>query len=246
MKATPTPREAADYERLFELGTRDQWGLEGSTGYAKFPRNQGVPQRIREQFPGARFIYVVRDPIDRIWSQYTHNLAHGRERRDLARAIEECPDYLNVSRYHLQLAQYLELFPRERILVLVFEELIADPGAVLARCAQFLEIDPEFPEAAVEQVHNSSSRKTVPAGLLAIGQRLPGFELLPWRIRAWLKKDCGRPLPGKSDTLTPALRERLADALSKDMEAFFQFFGSEIPQWKTFHLARERRMAVTR
>jgi len=43
---------------------------ESSTGYTQAPRFHGVPQRIRGFRPDARFVYIMRDPIERTISHY--------------------------------------------------------------------------------------------------------------------------------------------------------------------------------
>jgi hypothetical protein len=87
--------------------------VECSTGYTKYPADIGVPGRLCHHNPQMRFIYILRNPIDRIASHISHN-QHAR-RPALADCMEACllPEhvhYLNVSRYYLQLEQFLRYF----------------------------------------------------------------------------------------------------------------------------------------
>jgi Sulfotransferase family len=61
------------YERLFDPTMRVRG--EGSTNYAEYPFRQGVPERIKERVPEAKFIYMVRDPVARTVSHYDHLVA---------------------------------------------------------------------------------------------------------------------------------------------------------------------------
>lgn len=130
------------YENLFKPGT----GLTGecSTGYTKYPTDTGVPERLHAHNPDLRFIYVLRNPIDRIASHVAHNQrAWGRPAP--ANLMEVCTQaenehYLNVSRYCLQLEQFFRCFPRERFLILTTDELTADPNGFMRKVYAHLEV----------------------------------------------------------------------------------------------------------
>lgn len=66
----PTRRitELSDYRRLFDP-TYPVRG-EASPSYTNSPRRRGVPERVKKLVPAARFIYLVRDPVERTISHY--------------------------------------------------------------------------------------------------------------------------------------------------------------------------------
>src|SRR5438552_836610 len=109
----PAPSSAAPREAT-ALG-------EASTVYTKFPRYQGVAERMAKVVPHARLIYVVRHPIDRIRSHYEHRVASGAETAAMEDAVFDNPIYIDYSRYALQVEQYLEDFPREQLLIISSE-----------------------------------------------------------------------------------------------------------------------------
>src|SRR5699024_2394872 len=76
----------------------------------------GVPQRMAELVPEVKLIYLVRDPIERIISHYTHNYSEGREHRSIDEALQELEGnhYVMCSRYFWQLPQYLQFFLKIR------------------------------------------------------------------------------------------------------------------------------------
>ena len=82
---------------------------ETSPHYTNLPRFEGVAERMRELLgDGARLIYMVRDPIERMLSHYLHNVGGGYESRPMAEALAD-PDsaYVARSRYAMQLEPYL-------------------------------------------------------------------------------------------------------------------------------------------
>lgn len=97
-----------------------------------------VPRRIKAHSPDARFVYVLRDPVDRTISAYQHDRRAGRlANSTLREAVAASPFYTDVSRYHRQFALYAAVFPRERFLFIEFGELTRDPVQVARRCIEF-------------------------------------------------------------------------------------------------------------
>ena len=125
-----------------------------------------VPGRVRQTLPEARLIALVRDPVDRAYSQHQLARRHGREELDFEQAIaaeparlageEErilaTPGYRSVSHRHHsylarglyaeQLERWYEHFPRDQLLVLCSEDLFASPPSVYADVLRFLELPP--------------------------------------------------------------------------------------------------------
>jgi hypothetical protein len=227
----PAQTRAAFLE-LFEGRNDEAWCFEGSTAYTKYPGFSGVPQRLKSIVPDARFVYLVRNPVERTWSQYVHNLAHGRETRPFHQAIGEDPQYLDISRYHLQLKQYVDVFPRDRILVQVFEDMVADPLATVRAVCEFLGVDTAYlpPD---QNAYNRSSSKRAASRPLRLLQAAGAAELMPWRVRHWLRA-AGSPLPDGRAVLSPAVRGTVAAALRDDTEAFFDVFGRRVTSWRDF------------
>lgn len=231
------PKDAASlrtaFAALFEGRNGEEWCFEGSTAYTKYPRVAGVPARLQSIVPDARFIYLVRNPVDRTWSHYVHNLAHGRETRPFAEAIAGDPEYLAVSRYYMQLQQFLEVFPPDRILLQVFEELTKDPNATVRTVCEFLGVDSSYVPPTREVAYNASDDKRTAVAPLRIMRKMGVDGMLPRPVRYWLKER-GTPLPNKRATFTPELRAGVAAALKDDVEAFFGVLGRRVPAWSDF------------
>lgn len=132
------------YLNLFENAGNAKVVGESSTLYTKAPRIKGVPRRIQRFNPDARFVYLMRDPIERTISHYWHMVQHHGENRPLDRSIRETPDYCDVSYYAMQLRNYFEVFGAKRVLALTFEELVRDPLPVVQKIFAWLEVDASF------------------------------------------------------------------------------------------------------
>ena len=61
------------YKSLFKDVRNEKAIGEASTNYAKYPLFKDVPEHIRGYIPGVRLIYILRNPMERAYSQFTHN-----------------------------------------------------------------------------------------------------------------------------------------------------------------------------
>jgi sulfotransferase family protein len=88
----------------------------------------GVVERLEKFNPDARFIYVLRDPVERTLSHYWHMVRYHDEQRPIIRAIKQDSQYIAVSYYAMQLKPYLERFGRDQIKILTYENLVRSPA----------------------------------------------------------------------------------------------------------------------
>ncbi|HWC37391.1 MAG TPA: sulfotransferase, partial [Acidimicrobiales bacterium] len=107
-------------------------------------------KRIRALIPDAKLIAVLRDPVDRAYSNWTHMWCDGLEpEADFVRACQAEPArvaagwapfwrYLELGRYGEQLADLYETFPPEQVHVLRYRALIDGLDHSLDRICEFL------------------------------------------------------------------------------------------------------------
>ena len=152
-------RGPAWYRGNFPAGRRGRLVGEASPSYLFHPL---APARAAALVPGARLIAILRDPVERAYSHYQHEVSFGREPLGFEEAIEleeermegelermlADPGYFShawwnytyVARglYAEQLERWYASFPAEQLLVLANEELSAEPAATYARVLGFL------------------------------------------------------------------------------------------------------------
>ena len=99
------------YHNLFKKKEHEnKLFFEASTSYTFYPFFPEVPKRIYKYNNEAKFIYIVRDPIERIKSHYKHNWIKGYTRKSFIEEVSSNPEYIFNSSYGLQLRQYLKYF----------------------------------------------------------------------------------------------------------------------------------------
>jgi hypothetical protein len=170
---------------------------EASTSYTKFPWIQDVPARIASTLGDVRFIYVVRDPIERIRSHYLHYVVIGQETRPIEEAVVADPRYLNISRYALQLERYEPFFPRHRFLIVDSRDLRDHRAETMRKVFRFLDVDEEWVPPTLDREFLVSADRPMRPTVFRKLRRAPRLRRL------------GRYIPPSIKTVKNALRDRL-------------------------------------
>ncbi len=117
------------YKALFAPARPDQLVGEDSTTYLA---SAVAPTRISGLIPGVRLIFLLRDPVTRAYSHYWHLVRTGRAVFCFEDTLRLAPEQtLRRGFYRQQLTRYFELFSTDQIGVWFFEDLIADPPALV-------------------------------------------------------------------------------------------------------------------
>lgn len=141
-----------DYHKLFEKEDGVIYG-EGSTTYTNaFQFNLLIWEDIYKYNPEMKFIYIVRNPLDRLVSHYVHMYERGYTKYSLSETYKKFPSLIYRGRYFTQIRPYIEKFGKEQVLILDFERLLRHKKQALNNVSEFLKIDPTLFENA-ESVH---------------------------------------------------------------------------------------------
>ncbi|CAL1615680.1 unnamed protein product [Knipowitschia caucasica] len=128
-----------------------QLTVEKTPGYFSAPL---APARVWDMNPAVRLLLIVRDPAERVVSDYTQVLHNRLTRHKPYQPLEELllqkghinPKYkaLQRSLYHQHLSRWLEVFPRDQIHVVDGDALIRDPFPELKKAERFLLLPPKI------------------------------------------------------------------------------------------------------
>jgi hypothetical protein len=208
---------------------------EASVTYSMHPTHPGVAARIFRFLPHARLAYILRHPIDRIRSEYSHRVLIGKEKRPLERAVTEDSRYVNNSRYALQLERYLQYFPRDQLLLLTSDELRSDRMAAVRRVASFLGIDPDWTWPSLNEEHYRTDERRELPPLLARAREFRFVRALARPIPRPLKEAARRPatqhLQLERAEVLGDVREELAGLLEDDQRRLRSYLGDAVDRW---------------
>lgn len=129
------------YHSLF-IEKEDTLYFEASTTYTFYPlRNLRIWDDIFDYNPDMKFIYIVRNPIDRIVSSYMHTYERGFTDLGIEEALIKERVYIELTRYYTQISPYIRKFGRDNILIIDFEDLIHKKEIVIEQVSEFLSVD---------------------------------------------------------------------------------------------------------
>lgn len=137
-----TKNNTSEYHNGFD-SKKKIWG-EASTDYSKhLDGNLPIAKNIRDYNPKMKIIYIVRNPIERIVSDYIHLHSRGYINCNFSEALSAVPGLMNRSRYASQIAAYEDLFPSESILVLDYIDLKNDYTSFINSIVKFIDAPPQ-------------------------------------------------------------------------------------------------------
>lgn len=129
--------------------TPNYWWTAGTAATPTSFNSLGSADRIADAYPDLRLIVCLRDPVERAVSAYFHHMKAGRfpPSVSILDAARDRPDIRDYGQYATQLDAWLDRFPRESILVLIYEDEIRTDAAkphTLRRVFEHIGVDPTF------------------------------------------------------------------------------------------------------
>ena len=218
------------YEQLWKFDPdQHSYVIEASTGYAKHI-SQGVPERIKAYGLKPKFLYVLRDPIKRIESDYNFmrridpNLTWSID----GDALVQCSDYM----YFVDM--YERVFGKGCLHIIDFDDLVQQPLETMNSVFGVLNLGP-LTTLKTDKVENATSaRSSLESKLMAPLRPLTGK--LPDNVRNAFKNIL-RPVLSKVSSqpetirLTEQQRERIHATLQPNMLRLAEHSNINVQKW---------------
>jgi hypothetical protein len=230
-----------EYQGLFAGVTNERLVGEASTLYLYSPE---APTRIALSLPDVKLIAILRNPVDRAYSNFLHHVKIGFQNSDFSSALatEERSMregrspflyYRDLGFYGRQIERYLAIFDRSQMLFLLYEDLPIDPAGVFGTVFRFLGVDANLPV--------DTSVKHNPSGV-PIHSRLHRLVTGPSSVKTVLKailpEDFQERLLLRALNLTlskpsldPEIRHRLASEYRQDIQKTQELIGRDLSTW---------------
>jgi hypothetical protein len=249
-----------EYVKLFEGARPDQRLGDASPSYLYTYRD--TIRNIQSIYPPddlkkLRIIISLRDPVSRAFSQYWTFKRYVQEPLSFGEAIEESAitkrlsdnwnifyDYIGFGRYHEQVKAYLDAFGRDRVLILLYDDIQKDPVGVCRKIFAFIGVDDSFaPDVRVRyndltgepkrkwllRVLTSKNpvKRAIAAGVKQVLVRLPrepthrALESFVRRVFAHRRVD-----------MAPQTREKLIRVFADDVKRLEGLIGRDLVHWR--------------
>jgi hypothetical protein len=239
-------------ERYLDLFAGAPQGMLRGESTPFYLYNRDARRRIAADRPDAKLIAVLRDPVDRAYSNWMHLWMDGLETEsDVVNAAAREHERVNagwapfwhysgLGMYGRQLKDLFEHFPHEQVLTLRYRELVDSPDHTLNRVFGFLGVE----GADVDTIPKDNSRVFVHDGVrartvgpviragAAVGQFLPPKV---WRtVSKPLISQLHRGGDPSRPKLTPEQRELLLAPHLQDIALLEEITGESFDQWRTY------------
>ncbi len=223
--------EWEDYLKLFRNAGAARAVGEASVCYLW---SRAAPERIASAVPQARIIMILRDPVERAFSQYLHGLTTGLIRGSFAEQIQTglrgadqgigpAYPFLEYGMYRDQVSRYLSRFAPENIRIYDYAEYNRQPERVLTDIFHLLGIDakPQQPARMLEP-HIPRSRSLLRA-------LQPVKSALPSRLRRVAKRMFYKSR--RSLQMPPEQRDFLRSYYREDVAGLSDLLKRDFSHW---------------
>ena len=168
-------QESVEWYRQCFPAPRWEDGRRTITGEASpYMANRPAPERMAGVVPEARLIALLRNPVERAYSDYQMVTRKDREHKTFEEAVglqqtadaegeeganlNDDSEYLSRSVYVDQLTRWAEFFPREQMLVLKSEDFFDDPKGTLMTALEFLDLPEWEPDTSKLEKKRNAGR----------------------------------------------------------------------------------------
>lgn len=170
-------RDEELYKKLFENAMENQFCGEASVSYLYSTQ---AAKNIFEYNPNAKIIILLRNPTERAWSHFqmetkmkitTGNFYHEfNKNKSLAQPIwGRDPIFLSGGKYYEQLKRFLEVFPKEQILILLYEDYKNDAATTINTILKFIGVNLDTESFDVKNKIANEARKSIVDDILPSG-----------------------------------------------------------------------------
>jgi hypothetical protein len=230
--------EWEDYLRLFQ-GVQTETAIgEASVAYLW---SETAAANIASRLPDAKIILILRDPSERAFSQYLHQLSVGLTYSTFREHIEKCVQnqdrklgahypLLEVGLYSRQVKRYLDLFPRNNIRIYWYEEDWRKPNWLLEDLFKFLSVDTYSANTSNTRLQRRAPR------FAAMNYALKQFGIMH-QLRefapSWLRSTARRLLfrNGSAVRMNSTDRQYLIDYYREDIQNLSSLLNRDLTAW---------------
>jgi hypothetical protein len=231
----PLRRSEEEYLQLFLEATTQKRIGEASSSYLY---SKQAAAEIKNFCPAARIIIMLRNPVDMLHSRHAQLYYHCVEDiEDFGQALAAEQDrkegrrparpehsiqhlfYRETAKYTEQINRYLDLFPADRIKVIIFDDFKSETARVYRDVCLFLDVDPTFQPTFRVVNENRKIRSRFLQELLEVPGptlRKIGRPLTPRSLRHKIMKDL------RQLNSTPAPRKPLDSDFRRALQAEFR------------------------
>ncbi|MCL5039663.1 MAG: sulfotransferase [Firmicutes bacterium] len=246
----PIIKETRFFDESFEKGVsfyeRSFRGYKGQKLIGEIAPTYMYPPYVAERIyktlgKDIKIIFMLRDPADRAFSHYLMAKTLGLEKEDFPTAVNlalegvgSFRDYIVRGYYANQIINYLNFFPKENMLFIIFEDFIKDVRKEMEKIYDFLDVEQDH--RVNFNIKSNQARKIKSTWLHGI-YRQPWLDIVrtstPYsirtRIRKVLEKAIFEPVTAKLDV---TMRIKLINIYRSEIDVLEKVIQKDLSHWK--------------
>ena len=254
-------KETYFFAREFDLhgvcsAEETRQGFEGYFAHCRDPRTlrlegtpytlyaPDAPRKIQAVLPNVTMLFVLRDPVQRLISDYRFHKQRGHPSTagDLDHFFQwqnsmngDIPNLLKQGCYARFIHNFRDVLGAERVRVLFFEQLVVDSHQILQTLCMQLGLDPAFYETYESTVHNATiNHRSALLGSLSMRLEAPVASARRWavkhpRINTWFENalELGKAAYRRVNA-RPAPEEVFPPEVLHDLTAYYRPCNEEL------------------
>ncbi len=199
---------------------------------------------IKKTLPDVKIVIVIRNPIERVISSYTHNVRDGYENLPLAEALraEESRKRSNWARHwhykslgHVSefLQTYLNTFDAQNLMFVLYDDFKANNQQVMDDIHGFLGVKAR--EIAQYRLNAAGMPRSRLLARLASSDNVlnkVAMKLTPPAARKWIRRNLITNSAGRPD-VQKQVRVQLLEEFSREIDSLAGLLGRDLSHWKT-------------
>ncbi len=222
------------YHSLFSQ-KKDTLRGEASVSYLFY---NDVPDRIKQYNPFAKIIIILRNPVERAFSHYLMDHRLGFVSDSFERIINKeskaknahlfYQQYIEIGKYYLQLDRYLNIFNKENVLVIDYEEFTSDIHNTMISLYDFLNVNNPTTSNFNQRYNTSLIAKN------KFIQKVYSFRLFRVIGKLLFPKSLIRKILFKNEikkTMSISVREKLNALFKDDIMALGGLLEKDFTKW---------------
>ena len=234
------------YKSLFQDVKKEKAIGEASVNYCETHIFSNMAEKIKKYNPSSRFVYVVRDPIDRItscwrqalssdhWCKYYYH--HELMPLDFEKAVFDYPHLLETTFYFRNIREYIRLFGEDKIKIVFYEDLKNDSLTLIQEIYEFLEVDPQFiPNGLNKPQNQGATKKMAHPSLRTLTSFIYNLQLEPFKSKNNAIVNLVSkyyPRVGQINPVwTEGAKQKLISQLQEDSQVLLSYCGKPLKFW---------------
>ena len=244
-------RDREKYLSLFDDARDEKRAGEASPWYLYSRR---AASEIKQFNPSASIIIMLRDPVAMVYSLHGQQLYNGNEdifdfeaaldaeeERRNGRQLPKTAHnpaallYRDTARYTEQVRRYFEVFGRERVHIIIFDDFIGDTQGVYRETLEFLGVAPDFQPGF--EIHNPAKSIRSPVLHRFTVARPEFLSKIKWILPYSLRRMVIGSLEGfnvrkeSRPPMSPELRALLNQEFQVEVESLSTLLGRDLTHW---------------